>query len=632
MKITHLAGALCALASTAICQIAIPPHASTYNGFSRGFNFTAKTTFLINKLDLPPNAKQTGDTASYMIHVNGAEVLRSVGNAGALTLKTPLLIFSGNVVDIIGNWSPRVTSNFSAHNSYGNTAPYNTTIQGVAHVLNRVGWQWDIGDPAYKSGSMLTPGAGSIGRVLVHTAKAIGVFAEFSATPRSGLGATKVQFTDLSYTSDPGGIVTRLWDLDGDGKTDSTAKNPSFTYTKAGLYDVTLQAIAKNGNSKKTKKGFINIIFPDPKDRTIPDIIQYQLNDVRGKVSNVVVNSASGTVGNGTMNIAANFNWAGDPGRAAFNPNEKGFGMVQGGTTAKYITSGWNLNAKSMTVMFWLRNNSTSTNPFGYCFGRSTGAGSFRCFIAGAAGNGIRLAAAAPIGNFDSGGDLVTNKNGVWQHICLVIDDAAGKAFWYADGLQLNTKSFTPNSFGVSGTGFTVGGYTATGSTTISGGAGAYDWDDFRFYSKALTPAQVAAAALFGENASASTYGTACASTSATAPKIAANGLPTQGNFTFRVNVTGCEANALGAMIVSFQAASPGLPLDISAQTVAGCKLEVLPTLFYAATTSATGTYSLGLPVHIDPVNLPGFHAYCQFGYVGKTKTGITQGLDINVQ
>ncbi|MHC4853841.1 MAG: hypothetical protein ACYTF5_17675, partial [Planctomycetota bacterium] len=161
MKITHLAGALCALASTAICQIAIPPHASTYNGFSRGFNFTAKTTFLINKLDLPPNAKQTGDTASYMIHVNGAEVLRSVGNAGALTLKTPLLIFSGNVVDIIGNWSPRVTSNFSAHNSYGNTAPYNTTIQGVAHVLNRVGWQWDIGDPAYKSGSMLTPGAGS---------------------------------------------------------------------------------------------------------------------------------------------------------------------------------------------------------------------------------------------------------------------------------------------------------------------------------------------------------------------------------------------------------------------------------------------------------------------------------------
>ena len=160
MKITHLAGALCALASSAICQIGIPAHASTYNGYSRGFNFTAKTNFFINKLDLPLNAKQSGDTASYLIHVNGKEALRSVGNRGAFTLPTPLSILSGNVVDIVGNWSPAATSNFSAHNSYGNSAPYNTRIEGVAHVLNRVGWQWDIGDSAYKSGSMLTPGAG----------------------------------------------------------------------------------------------------------------------------------------------------------------------------------------------------------------------------------------------------------------------------------------------------------------------------------------------------------------------------------------------------------------------------------------------------------------------------------------
>ncbi|MEE9125887.1 MAG: LamG-like jellyroll fold domain-containing protein, partial [Planctomycetota bacterium] len=396
---------------------------------------------------------------------------------------------------------------------------------------------------------------------------------------------------------------------------------------KAGAYDVRLQVIGPSGIKSLTKKAFISVIIPDPKARTIPDIIQYQLNDVRAKTAIVVDNSASGTAaGDGTMSIT---NWAGDPGRAAFNPNEKGFGMVASGST-KYITTGWNLSAKSMTIMFWLRGNSTLANAFGYCFGRSTGAGSMRCFIAGAAGSGIRYAG-SPLGNFDSGGDLVTGKSKVWQHICLVVDDTAGKAFWYADGLQLNTRSFTPGLHNLSGTGFTAGGWTATGSTAMSGGPGMYDWDDFRFYSKALTPAQVAAAAAFGENASASTYGTACASTGVTAPKISANSLPLQGNFAFGVNVTGAEANAPGAILVSFQAGSPGLPLDINAQTVAGCKLEVLPMLIIPAITSATGTYFLPLPVPTGPA-LRGFHVYCQFGYKRGTKTGITNGLDINVQ
>jgi hypothetical protein len=84
-------------------------------------------------------------------------------------------------------------------------------------------------------------------------------------------------------------------------------------------------------------------------------------------------------------------------------------------------------------------------------------------------------------------------------------------------------------------------------------------------------------------------------------------------------------------MLVSFWAAGYGLPLDISAQTLAGCKLEVLPTVILPGTTTTVGTLSQSLPIPIDPSNLTGFHVYCQFGYMGRLTTGITQGLDINI-
>src|SRR5690606_37926516 len=153
------------------------------------------------------------------------EVLRSVGNAGPIT--TQIQVNTGDIVDVIGNWSPATTSNFSAHNSYGSTAPYNTVIEGVPHVLNRTGWQWDIADPSYLSGSYLTPGSGSIGRVFMYTTPPSGLYPQFSATPTSGSSPLNVQFTDMTFTSDPGGVTSYAWDFDNDGVVDSNAQNPS---------------------------------------------------------------------------------------------------------------------------------------------------------------------------------------------------------------------------------------------------------------------------------------------------------------------------------------------------------------------------------------------------------------------
>ena len=160
------------LASSALCQVTIPAHSSVYNGFSRGFNFTAPGPFVISQLDLPLDAHQAGDTAGYLVRVNGTVALYSTGNAGPVA--TNILVNSGDVVDVIGNWSPAVPGNFTAHNSYGNSAPFATTIEGLPATLNRTGWQWDIGDPLYTSGAYLAATSGSIGRVLMYTSPAAG--------------------------------------------------------------------------------------------------------------------------------------------------------------------------------------------------------------------------------------------------------------------------------------------------------------------------------------------------------------------------------------------------------------------------------------------------------------------------
>ncbi|MCA8947853.1 MAG: PKD domain-containing protein [Planctomycetes bacterium] len=225
-------------AAGALCQqIAIPPHASTFNGFSRGFHYTAPVDHVITRLDLPVDAFQAGDTASYLVRINGATALSSAGNAGAIA--TAILVQTGDLVDVIGNWSPAVTGNLTAHNSYGSSAPYASAILGNAVTLFRTGWQWDVGDPAYASGTYLSPSGGSLGRVLVDVAPPSGLFADFTSNVTTGASPLTVLFADASI-SHPNPILTWAWDFENDGSIDSTLRNPAHTYSACGVYDVAL--------------------------------------------------------------------------------------------------------------------------------------------------------------------------------------------------------------------------------------------------------------------------------------------------------------------------------------------------------------------------------------------------------
>jgi PKD repeat protein len=79
--------------------------------------------------------------------------------------------------------------------------------------------------------------------------------ANFTATPRSGNGITKVQFTDTST----GDITTWEWDLNGDGVVDSEARNPSYTYRKNGKYTVTLTVSGTYCKDVLTRAKYIEI-------------------------------------------------------------------------------------------------------------------------------------------------------------------------------------------------------------------------------------------------------------------------------------------------------------------------------------------------------------------------------------
>jgi glucose/arabinose dehydrogenase/PKD repeat protein len=74
--------------------------------------------------------------------------------------------------------------------------------------------------------------------------------AHATANPSSGLTPLSVKF-DGSGSSDPeGGTLTYEWDLDGDGAyDDSTAANPTYTYTTKGNYQVRLRVTDGQGAS-----------------------------------------------------------------------------------------------------------------------------------------------------------------------------------------------------------------------------------------------------------------------------------------------------------------------------------------------------------------------------------------------
>ena len=82
----------------------------------------------------------------------------------------------------------------------------------------------------------------------------------FSSNIQSGPANLNVNFTDSSLPQ--GGIESWEWDFDGDGTFDSTEQNPTFTYTTAGSYDVTLKIYDGEEYTETVFEDYITVVEP----------------------------------------------------------------------------------------------------------------------------------------------------------------------------------------------------------------------------------------------------------------------------------------------------------------------------------------------------------------------------------
>jgi len=122
------------------------------------------------------------------------------------------------------------------------------------------------------------------------------LFANFSATPRSGTAPLTVQFTDLS-TAQNTTITSWKWDFNNDGTIDSTQQNPSRVYNDNGTYTVSLKVSNGQISDKETKENYITVL---PAGSIVVEIgnITAGLMKINAEIRN-----------NGTMNVTA-INWS----------------------------------------------------------------------------------------------------------------------------------------------------------------------------------------------------------------------------------------------------------------------------------------------------------------------------------
>lgn len=97
---------------------------------------------------------------------------------------------------------------------------------------------------------------------------------DFIADRNSGKAPLTVTFTDQST----GSPTSWAWDFQDDGTVDSTAQNPTFTYTKDGSYAVTLTVKNAAGTFSLTKPNFIIVSVADC---TVPSFTGVKRNNAQ---------------------------------------------------------------------------------------------------------------------------------------------------------------------------------------------------------------------------------------------------------------------------------------------------------------------------------------------------------------
>jgi PKD repeat protein len=179
---------------------------------------------------------------------------------------------------IVANTSPLDYShraNFSGSPRYGN-APLGAHFTDES-TANPISWVWDFDNDGNidsweqnPSHNYVNPGTYTVflsistGNMTWSTETKIDYivvlsppYADFNSSKTYGNSPYEVHFTDNST----GDINYWNWDFDGDGTVDSREQNPSYTYTEAGKYTVSL-TVGEITSSTETKVYYITVLDP----------------------------------------------------------------------------------------------------------------------------------------------------------------------------------------------------------------------------------------------------------------------------------------------------------------------------------------------------------------------------------
>jgi PKD repeat protein len=153
------------------------------------------------------------------------------------------------------------STNPSGYHCYG-VWDMNQTLPSTYHYFNYNN-AWG-GDPLYPSTTGLS--VKWVDRVLVYSNDPVPVHANFSANVTSGIAPLTVQFTDNST----GSPISRAWDFDNNGITDSTLPSPVYTYNMPGTYSVNLTVMNSAGSDSLVRTGYITVSPAPSPDYSLP--------------------------------------------------------------------------------------------------------------------------------------------------------------------------------------------------------------------------------------------------------------------------------------------------------------------------------------------------------------------------
>lgn len=125
--------------------------------------------------------------------------------------------------------------------------------------------------------------------------------ASFTFSPQSPTVGAMVSFTDDSS----GSPASWEWDFDGDGTTDATTRNPTYTFTSAGPYRITLRVSNAYGSASLTQ--VVRVTAPGDFPTVTSVVRQYPGVFLEGH--------------NLDLRLDAGIDWKGGPGKVSFSVN-----------------------------------------------------------------------------------------------------------------------------------------------------------------------------------------------------------------------------------------------------------------------------------------------------------------------